>query len=236
MYHDPQPGLRERKKRNTRQALVDAALDLFERQGFATTTVEQVVAAVDVSRRTFSRYFTAKEDVVVTVEQERYEEVVTALAERPPGEPAMLALRNAILTTVGDQVREDVDRERFQRVQRLLASTPALLAHSLQRQRAVEERVAAVLAERLDARPRDRAATTAGTDLVARLAVSLAHTAARIALDVGQGPSGDLSAEEYTAALRTVFTVMGRDLDFAAAADTTPPPTQTTRGQEASAT
>lgn len=223
----PRHPLRERKKLRTRQALIDAALDLFERQGFAATTVEEIVAAVGVSRRTFSRYFAAKEDVVVSFEEERYEEVVVALAERPTGEPAMLALRNSILTAVGSHLREEPDRERFERVQRLLATTPALLAYSLERQRAIEEKVTAVLADRLDPDPGNvpdigRGAgpdAPASTHLTARLAVSLAHNAARVAIDVCRRTYGCVAAEEYAATVRTVFTAMGRDIDFVAASD-----------------
>lgn len=215
--------LRERKKLRTRQALVDAALDLFEHHGFDATTVEQIVAAVGVSRRTFSRYFAVKEDVVVSVEQERYERVVATLEQRPPGEPAMLALRNAILTAVDSHMRDEADRERFQRVQRLLANTPSLLAYSLERQRAVEEQVATVLADRLASGSGTDTGTTAGTEMTARLAVSLAHTAARVALDASREPDSGASTEEYAANVRTVFTAMGRDLDFAAASEVPPP-------------
>lgn len=64
----PQPpalGLRERKKARTRAAIQEHALDLFRRQGYAATTIEQIVAAADVSESTFFRYFPTKEHVVL---------------------------------------------------------------------------------------------------------------------------------------------------------------------------
>jgi AcrR family transcriptional regulator len=64
----PQPsgvGLRARKKARTEQAIVDAAMRLFGRQGFAATPADQFVGAAGVGRRTFFRYFPPKEDIVL---------------------------------------------------------------------------------------------------------------------------------------------------------------------------
>ena len=59
------PGLRERKKAKTRETIQHHALELFRKQGYAATTVDQIVTAAEVSESTFFRYFPTKEDVVL---------------------------------------------------------------------------------------------------------------------------------------------------------------------------
>lgn len=58
--HDSVPGLRERKKQQTRQAIHEAAFRLIDEQGLEATTIEQICGAADVSTRTFFNYFPSK--------------------------------------------------------------------------------------------------------------------------------------------------------------------------------
>jgi AcrR family transcriptional regulator len=60
-------GLRDRKKVRQREALVDAAIQLFERRGIDATSVEDIAAAVDVSRATVFNYFPYKEAILVEI-------------------------------------------------------------------------------------------------------------------------------------------------------------------------
>ena len=86
-------GLRERKRVRTRRAIADAALGLFDRQGFHATTIPQIAAAADVSPRTVSGYFPAKEDLAFPDAEERIAVLEERLRSRPPGETAADALR-----------------------------------------------------------------------------------------------------------------------------------------------
>ena len=88
-------GLRERKKEQTRRALEDAALDLFERQGFDRTTVEEIAAACDVSPRTFFRYFATKDQVLFGDEGE-FTDMLADLEHRPVDEPPLRSVRAAV--------------------------------------------------------------------------------------------------------------------------------------------
>lgn len=84
----PVAGLRERKKRRTRGALLRAALLLFLSQGYERTTVDEITDAVHVSQRTFFRYFANKEEVVFALQELVESQFVTELRARPPRAPS----------------------------------------------------------------------------------------------------------------------------------------------------
>jgi len=94
-------GRRERKKAETRAALVDAALVLFAEQGVEATSVEQIADRVDVSARTFHRYFAGKDDVLFADSKERREAFAAALAVRPDDEALLTSIREAAAELAG---------------------------------------------------------------------------------------------------------------------------------------
>ncbi|WP_030321830.1 TetR/AcrR family transcriptional regulator [Streptomyces flavochromogenes] len=162
------PGLRERKKQRTREALIKVALELFTAHGYERTTVDEIVDTVEVSQRTFFRYFSSKEEVAFAVQQMVEERFVEALRRRPPGEGPFDALRNAVLSgwdTIGDAITEVVPLDLYLRTFQMIESTPALLAVHLRRSTEMEETLARIIAERegldVDADPRPRIAVAA---------------------------------------------------------------------------
>jgi len=86
--------LRERKRERTRQALVDAASELFAAKGFEATTIAEIAARAEVGTRTFFSYFPTKEDVLFPESDGRVHLALAAIADREPGEdPASVLLR-----------------------------------------------------------------------------------------------------------------------------------------------
>lgn len=90
------PGLRERKKAETRQAISAAALDLALRLGPQAVTVDAIAAAADVSPRTVFNHFATKEEAIVGVSPANRATVVDRLLDRPADEPPLIALREAL--------------------------------------------------------------------------------------------------------------------------------------------
>src|SRR6266568_5097397 len=95
-------GIRERKKQRTRQALRQAALELFQERGFEATTIADITAAADVAPRTFFSYFQTKEDVVLDEGLQRFDQLQQTLRQRPHGEPLLAAFRRAALEVAAE--------------------------------------------------------------------------------------------------------------------------------------
>jgi AcrR family transcriptional regulator len=94
------PGLRERKRQQTRERLTRAAMALFLKRGFEATTLDDIAAAADISRRSFFHYFASKEDVVFAWQEESTAALIAAVAARPASESMLAAAENAIAAMV----------------------------------------------------------------------------------------------------------------------------------------
>ena len=160
----PSPaGLREAKKQRTRSALVRSALELFTRQGYDRTTVDEIAEMVNVSQRTFFRYFANKEEVAFASQESAESHFFAALCQRPPDETPLAALRGAVLDawgSIGEAIEQMLPPGLHMRMYREIESTPSLLAVHLRRTAELEERMACEIARRegvdIDEDPRPR--------------------------------------------------------------------------------
>ncbi|WP_019633002.1 TetR/AcrR family transcriptional regulator [Actinomadura atramentaria] len=138
------PGLRERKKAATRQALHEAAMRLTIDHGLDHVTVEAIADAAGVSRRTFSNYFEGKEDALLYGDAEWRRRVVEALAARPADERGWPALRATVRDQFGDLTLDPY----VLRQAKLVRSHPSLIQRQLARFAELEARIAELVAVR----------------------------------------------------------------------------------------
>ena len=175
--------LAERKRQLVRDQLGEAALRLLAFQGYEETTVEQIVAAAGVSRRTFFRYFKSKEDVIVESVGDLTTAIRLELASRPVDESAQSAVR-AALSVAADELASDTAKSVA--VIRLLFDTPALHRRYLERQSILQEELAAELARR-EGLDEGEGREDLGPALVAGVAI----TAFQVAVDSWTRHGGD---------------------------------------------
>jgi AcrR family transcriptional regulator len=102
-------GLRERKKRATREAIAAAAMELFKERGFDSVTVADVAAAADVSEKTVFNYFATKEELVFQRGAARREELIEAVRRRPPGVSVVQPFRDWTMEHLDRVEREPID-------------------------------------------------------------------------------------------------------------------------------
>ncbi len=142
-------GLRERKKEKTRLAILDAALDLFLEQGYESTTIEQIAGAVEISPRTFFRYYTGKDHVALWFHDHGEQIMLETFAGRPADEPPFTSLMHALRAVLNDvEGVTPENEERFMKLRRLMEEHPRLMGLSMARGRATEQRLATAVAAR----------------------------------------------------------------------------------------
>ena len=182
--------LHERKQELVRGELATAAWDLFGKKGYEATTVAEIAAAAGVSRRTFFRYYASKEDVLTETSDELAEEMLAAVAERPPDEPPLVAIQRALVPVLEGRL---VLTDRSRTIIRLLRESRTLRRAMLERHALMEERLAAQLADRLGTDPA-RDSTPA---LLAFVARAMMDTAFNVWYDQGREDVAGLVAELF---------------------------------------
>ena len=118
-------GLREQKKALTRATIETKALERFLAEGYEPVRLEDLCAECLVSTRTFFRYFTSKEDLVLGRLRSHLDLASELFARRSADEPLLVSLRAVINETVADYA---ADPQRELARLRLVTTTPVLEA------------------------------------------------------------------------------------------------------------
>ena len=117
-------GLRERKKRETRETIARTAMDLFVERGYDAVTVADVARAAEVSEKTVFNYFPAKEDLVFGRGQARRQQLIHDIRTRAPGTSLVEPFRRQTEELI-DRLGEGPD-EAFVAVPRLVGQSSVL--------------------------------------------------------------------------------------------------------------
>lgn len=186
-------GLRERKKRRTRQEISDVATRLFFEHGFEQVTLAQIAAAAEVSVKTIFNHFGSKEDLYFDRAQELDEGLRRTITERPPGttilESLHALLRDNRVPLPGQGWGGLEEEQRYGLFRAFLATqdrSPALRARRLIIGEEMGRGVAAVIGSELGRDPDDPAVQALAAALVA--VMNLRDRALRTAMAEGVRP------------------------------------------------
>ncbi|WDN50731.1 TetR family transcriptional regulator [Streptomyces clavuligerus] len=171
--------LRERKRLRTRRALIETALARYTRDGFEHTTLDDLTDAVEVSKRTFFRYFSSKEDVALAPEKEFWAACLDVLGDCDLSGPVLDVFRRALITTL--ERMDETWEHQFARSRHLVETTPALTAASLQYCAETSTAILGLLARRLPPGDAD--------DVRLRIALEITVAAWRCALHDWAAPA-----------------------------------------------
>jgi AcrR family transcriptional regulator len=165
-------GLREQKILKAKLSIQECALDLFTKQGYGATTVEQIAEASEVSPSTFFRYFQTKESVVLYDSLDPV--IIEAFRAQPNDVSIIRALRNA-MSEVFSGLSSDKQRLEKQR-SKLMRTIPELQPYIFQELARSIELFADIIAERThrssdDLEVRNLAGATIGVGMAALLQV-----------------------------------------------------------------
>lgn len=163
-------GLRDLKKQQTRERIVDAARQLFAERGFDKVTVADIAREAQVSPATVFNYFPSKEDVFYSPLDAFGERLIDAIRSRDTGEPVVTTFRRYLEDNGGLLARVHAgDGDALQKVRainQVIADSPTLQARERQALAYTTDRLAALLAEQDGAGPDDVHAYVAANALM----------------------------------------------------------------------
>jgi AcrR family transcriptional regulator len=145
-----QPDLRTRVRKQARLEVARIALDLFAERGFDATTATEAAEAAGISRASFFRLFSSKEEAVLVAQEATGEAIREAIARRPKDEPIWIALREAFLVPTGRYL-EDPEGSRAR--ERVVRETAALNGRQVELHGQWVDAIQPIVAERLGKSP-----------------------------------------------------------------------------------
>ncbi len=190
---DPPLGLRERKKDDTRRALIEAAYRLTLDRGFAGFTVAEIADAVGVSRRTFSNYFGGKAECVIAANELHADQAIAELRGGDPAEPVDQLIRRLVRMATADADGPWGD------FAQIVSSEPELRGEAAVFDQRVALQVADAVAERLGI-PAD--------DVVAQALGMFAMTSCRLVVEQWLRRGRPDGRDGLTALLERVFLLL----------------------------
>lgn len=143
------PGRRERKKIQTRSAIIQSAWMLFQQKGVTSTSIRDIAELADVSDTTVLNYFANKDELVeatVDVQHQGVRQVTQLLLDRPAAESPATALRRG-LASLGEEM-DDADARRQLRLWRTTADDIDLYGAYLRLHARLAHELAEALRER----------------------------------------------------------------------------------------
>ncbi|TMR88322.1 TetR/AcrR family transcriptional regulator [Nonomuraea basaltis] len=173
-------GLRERKKRETRERIADVAMGLFMARGFDNVTVAEVARAADVSVNTVFNYFTTKEDLFADREEVAVDLPRQVMRERGPGESVVRAFRRDYLDAIDTRHWRHGLNPGSDVFARIVEASPALVARLRQIHEEREQELSRMLTEELDAAPDDLAPKLVAAHLLNTTRVLTGNAVARM--------------------------------------------------------
>ena len=152
MRESEQLGLRERKKRQSRELIAETARRLFTERGFEGVTVAEIAREADVAEKTVFNYFPTKEDLFYSRLEAFEDELLETIRNRAAGETVLQAFSRFLLAPSGVFTRLEADesaatRKQRRAITRIITESPALLARERQLFDRYTETLAALLAE-----------------------------------------------------------------------------------------
>lgn len=180
-------GRRERKRRETRKRIVEAATKLFLERGYDATTMNDIADTADVSRRSLFDYFATKEDVLFANQEDFIPALVEEMQQRPKSEPWPILVEHAVTRAVVAAATPEAFA-----IEALVQQTPSLQMRQQHKHVRLEQAIAQALTERSASSAGAQRATLLAAVVVAQFRIA---TATPASARLGQGVHKSVSQD-----------------------------------------